>query len=366
MAKPRDRVAEMRENLADERSSAWLYGVLATAEEGRAADLFARLRTESEKQAEIWAQELKQTGVEPPSWRPGLRAHIVGSLVRHLGPRRMLPVLSGMKVRGLGIYRGAGLAEYIDRTDGALVSPVASAEPPVAPAVEESWHRAARGGGALRAAVFGVNDGLVSNASLIFGMAGANVSPHLVIVAGTAGLLAGGFSMATGEYISVRTQRELLEYQLELERRELETMPEEEIAELTLIYEAKGIEHGAAAALARRMVADPKLGLATLAREELGLDPLALASPVAAAVSSFVSFCAGAFVPLIPWLASGGPTALIATVAITLAALLSVGALMSLLTGRRLIWSALRMALLGAAAAAATYAIGRLLGVSVS
>jgi vacuolar iron transporter family protein len=263
----------------------------------------------------------------------------------------MLPVLSAMKVRGLAIYRGG------DReAAGDAATPVVA---------EESWHRAARGGGALRAAVFGVNDRLLSNASLIIGIAGANPDPKVTLLAGVAGLLAGGFSMA-GEYISGRTQRELLEHQLALEREKMRQMPEEEVGELTLIYRTKGLEAAQAEALARRIVGDPKRGLDTLAREELGLDPRGLASPTGAAVASFLSFAVGAFLPLLPHLLARGRVALVGTIVVTGAGLLGVGGLMSLFTGRGVLWSALRMALLGAAAAGLSYTVGRLLGVSVS
>jgi len=187
----------------------------------------------------------------------------------------------------------------------------------------------------------------------------------VVVLAGVAGLLAGAFAMAAGEYISVRTQRELLEHQIALEQDEIRTMPEEEIDELALIYRAKGLDPPEALALARRIVLDPVRGLDTLAREELGLDPQALASPVAAALASFVAFAAGALVPLLPYLLTRGTPALVATIVATEAGLLTVGGLMSLFTGRGLVWSAVRMALLGSAAAGLTFGIGRLLGVSV-
>jgi len=343
----------IRASLDEERASAHLYGCLAATERDRAAALFADLRVESEKQAARWETELRKAGEAVPVWKPGSRVRLVAWLVSRLGPRRMLPVLSAMKVRGLVIYRGGALAE-------------GGAEVTGGPVAEESWHRAASGGGALRAAVFGVNDGLVSNASLILGVAGAEPEPKIILLAGVAGLLAGGFSMAAGEYISVRTQRELLEHQIALEREELRVMPEEEIAELTLIYRAKGLDAVPAEALARRLVQDPVRGLDTLAREELGLDPHGLASPVVAAVASFASFAAGAFVPLLPYLLAQGTPALVGTLALTEVSLLAVGGLMSLFTGRSLAWSALRMALLGSAAAAATFLIGRLLGVSIS
>jgi vacuolar iron transporter family protein len=341
----------IRTSLQAERTAGHLYARLAVVETGRAARLFAELGAESATQAEAWVRELERLGESVPPWHPGLRVRLTAWLVGRLGARRMLPVLSAMKVRGLAIYRG-GTGEAAGDAGAPVVA-------------EESWHRAARGGGALRAAVFGVNDGLLSNSSLIIGIAGANTDPKVTLFAGVAGLLAGGFSMAAGEYISVRTQRELLEHQLALEREELRQMPEEEVGELALIYRAKGLDAAQAEALARRIVSDPERGLDTLAREELGLDPGGLASPAAAALASFLSFGVGAFLPLLPHLLARERVALVGTIVVTGAGLLGVGALMSLFTGRSVLWSALRMALLGAAAAGLSYAIGRLLGVSI-
>jgi len=230
----------------------------------------------------------------------------------------------------------------------------------------ERWHRWAGGGGALRAIVFGANDGLVSNASLIIGVSGADPDPKVVLLAGVAGLLAGGFSMAAGEYISVRTQRELLEHQIALEKRELAAHPEEESLELAKIYESKGVDRDQSQAMARRILAEPDKGLTTLVREELGLDPEGLASPYLAASASFLSFALGAAVPLIPHLVTRGSGAFVGSLVATGVSLLAVGAAMSLFTGKNPAISALRQAFIGALAAGATFLVGKLLGVSVS
>jgi VIT1/CCC1 family predicted Fe2+/Mn2+ transporter len=359
--------AAIRESLAAERAAVHLYAALERTERGVTARLFGELRREAEKQSGLWERALAQSGQPVPGWTPTARVRLVAWLIGMLGPRRMLPVLSAMKVRGLALYRGGGASANADPGAGATERPPSGPpEPGPIPVFDEGWHRAASGGGALRAAVFGVNDGLVSNASLIIGVAGASPEPGVILLAGIAGLLAGGFSMAAGEYISVRTQRELLEHQLALERDEIRTMPEEEIGELTLIYRAKGLDSGTAEALARRIVHDPVRGLDTLAREELGLDPQGLASPLTAATASFLAFAGGALVPLAPFLVTRGPAALVSTLVATEVGLLGVGALMSLFTGRNPWWSGLRMALIGSAAAAATFAIGKLLGVSVN
>ena len=221
--------------------------------------------------------------------------------------------------------------------------------------------------GALRAAIFGLNDGLVSNLSLIFGVAGAGVDNTVVIVAGIAGLLAGAFSMGAGEYVSMRVQREVFERLIHLEAHELGTQPDEEQRELADIYVAKGLSRRLAERIAEEVHRDPELALDVHAREELGLDPQAgLGSPWAAAGSSFAMFSIGAFVPLVPFLfTKGGSAVLIASIVAGLT-LFGVGAATSVLTGRSPWFSGGRMLLIGAAAAGITYAVGSILDVAVT
>jgi len=228
-----------------------------------------------------------------------------------------------------------------------------------------SEQRAGGKSGALRAAIFGVNDGLVSNLSLIFGVAGAGVTNNVVIVAGVAGLLAGAFSMAAGEYISVRTQREVYERLIHLEAHEIGSDPEAERRELAEIYVRRGLPRDLAERLATELMRDPETALETHAREELGLDREGLGSPLAAAGSSFVTFSLGAFVPLLPFLVSSGNPAVIASAVLSGVALFAVGAAISTLTGKPWLLSGLRMLGVGGAAAAVTYFVGKLLDVSV-
>ena len=220
--------------------------------------------------------------------------------------------------------------------------------------------------GTLRAAIFGVNDGLVSNAALIMGFAGAAQDRSVILLAGISGLLAGAFSMAAGEYVSMRVQREVLERMLHLEAHELGSDPEGERAELAQIYRRKGVPQELADRLANELSKDPATALDTHAREELGIDPAeGLGSPWGAASSSFATFAMGALVPLVPFLFAGGFAGIIASASITAVALLSVGALTSRVTGRSPLGSGLRMLAIGAAAASVTYLIGLGLGVSV-
>jgi VIT1/CCC1 family predicted Fe2+/Mn2+ transporter len=319
--------------------------------------LFARLADEAAAQASIWAREAARTSERlPDPFKPSTRLRLVATLARRLGPVRLRPVLAAMKVRGLSIYASS--------------APTAGHEMPTSAAEVGRRHRGAAAAN-LRAAVFGVNDGLVSNTSLILGVAGATsaadgVSGHAVVISGIAGLLAGAFSMAAGEYVSVRSQREMLERQIDAERDELAQYPEQEAAELALIYTARGLPREDADRMAERIIANPGYALDALVREELGLDPAALGSPAGAALTSFLAFATGAAVPLAPFLVTRAPSALPIALALAAAALFGVGAAISLFSGRGAVRGGLRMLVVGAAAAGATFLIGRWLGVAVS
>jgi VIT1/CCC1 family predicted Fe2+/Mn2+ transporter len=226
----------------------------------------------------------------------------------------------------------------------------------------EGRHRAG-GGNALRAAVLGANDGLLSNFSLVMGVAGADLAPSTVLLTGLAGLLAGAVSMALGEWLSVQSSRELYARQLALERDELEASPAEEADELTLIYRAKGLPPAQARALAEGLVGEGRAALDTLAREELGIDPAGLGgSAWAAAATSFLLFALGALLPVLPYMVAAGPRSLAASVALSGLGLFAVGAGITLFTGRRPLSSGLRQVAFGLAAAAVTYGLGRLVG----
>lgn len=335
----------------EEKRSAWLYRAVARAErDPTRRALFEQLATEADKQAVMWAERARTSGTSfVESFRPDLRARIVASLLKTFGPRRLRHVLAAMKIRGMSIYvheapghfRGAG-------EDGG-----------------EHRHRGVNSGGNLRAAVFGVSDGLVSNASLILGVAGASADSRVILLSGAAGLLAGAFSMAAGEYVSVRSQREMYEYQIGLEREELDHYPDAEAQELALIYQARGIPEDDAVRMASQIISDPNRALDTLAREELGLNPADLGSPVGAALASFGSFAVGAVVPLLPFVFARNGAALVMSITASAIALFAVGACLSLFTGRSALKSGMRMFAIGACAGLVTFGLGRLLGVSL-
>jgi VIT1/CCC1 family predicted Fe2+/Mn2+ transporter len=336
------------EGWTEEKRSAWLYRIVSDAESGTTRQvLFLELAQAAEYQAGLWAKEMAKLGMSPPKvYRPELRTRLVGWLIPRLGVAPLKGVLAAMKVRGMSLYNAPaphGIPTSLERLDN-------------------KSHNTT-GSGNLRAAVFGVNDGLVSNASLILGVAGAGVAPSAVLLSGIAGLLAGAFSMAAGEYVSVRSQREFYEYQITLEREELDQYPQEEAAELALIYQAKGVGREEARRMADALLRDPDRALDTLAREELGLNPDELGSPWGAAISSFLAFSLGAFVPLLPYLLLSGASALGGTLLTTGISLFGVGAAISLFTGKQAAIGGLRMLGIGTAAGGATWLIGRAMGV---
>jgi len=329
-----------------EKTAAYLSDAVARAERDPAkANLFRQMADAAEQQAGILAKQLDKI----PRFQPSLRSRLTAGLIGLFGARAMRHVLSASKVRGVSVYRGA------------LQAPEGHPWPTSVEDVGKQHQ--SFGGGTLRAGVFGVNDGLVSNTCLVMGMAGAAVEPSVLILTGVAGLLAGAFSMAAGEYVSMRSQKELFQYQIAQEKDELERYPEEEAEELALIFAARGIPLREARHIAKKMIANPEQALDTLAREELGLNPDDLGSPIGAAVSSFIMFSIGASVPIVPFLLGLSHGVVIAA-AISGMALFAVGATLSLFTGRSAFLGGLRMFLIGSAAAAATYFIGSLFDVS--
>lgn len=326
-------------NWQEEIRSAYIYQIMADHEQDiRHKKLFLDLKKAAEKQAQSWELKIKEQGGSAPVYKPDLRTRIIATLIRVLGAERIHSMLSAFKIRGMSVF-----THYHT----------------------EHKHTSLSSASNLRAAVFGVNDGLISNVSLILGIAGAQGNQHFIVVAGIAGLLAGACSMGAGEYISVRSQKEVFEYQIAIEKEELAEYPEEEMEELKLIYEARGVPPEEAGKLAAIMISNPETGLNALAREELGLNPEDLVSPVGAMISSFLSFGFGAMVPLLPFLLGDSSWNLYYSIALTGVTLFTFGALMSLYTNRNTLLSGLRMLLVGVCAGALTFFIGKLFDVSV-
>ncbi len=340
---------EIADSWLHEKESAWLYRQVAAAEpDPHHRRLFEQLAEAAEEQAQRWLESVRRGGTTATLvFRPSTRARVVARLLHWLGPRALRSVLAAMKLRGLSVYSGPAVTGH---------------EMPTTLAEVGARHRGGLGGN-LRATVFGINDGLLANASLVMGMAGAGGPPSLVWVTGVAGLMAGALSMASGEYVSVRSQREMYEYQIALERAEIAEYPEEEAEELALIYAARGMPLTQAREVSQTLLARPEHALDVLAREELGLSPELLGSPWGAAGASFLAFAVGAAVPLIPFLAGAtGTTAVVSAAALTAATLFVVGLAISLFTGRHALRGALRMVLIGGAAGLLTYLLGRSLG----
>ncbi len=363
-------LARYRHYLVSEWEAAALYQRLADAEgdPGRGAVL-RELAAMELKHAARWEARLRSAGAEIPRWRPEWRGRVLSWLAARVGTGAVLPVLEALERGDADMYAQEPGAEDLlaqERSHRRIFAGLRGKRRLHPVGADEVEGRHGPGASNLRAAVFGVNDGLVSNLSLVMGVAGAGAGAGVVLLAGLAGLLGGAFSMAAGEYISVLTQRERLERELEVERAELEEDPEEEEEELALIYRAKGLPAEDAHRVAHQLIVNKETALDTLAREELGLDPRELGDPRGAAASSFISFALGAILPVIPFLSGMGELAVPASAFLSGVSLLLVGVAAGILTGRPLLFTGGRMVLFGGAAAGVTYLAGRLLGVATA
>ena len=366
-------VKRWRDMLASERDAAALYSRLADAETGERQEIFRELASIELKHAAHWEDKLREAGADvPAAGGPSLRTRLIGTAARRLSVETVLPMIERAEKADAGTYdndpdAAPGMAADERSHARTLAHLIDGGRPDPQAQIRrrESWHRSDRSG-ALRAGVFGVSDGLVSNTALVMGFAGSGTSRTVTLLAGIAGLLAGSFSMAAGEYISMSSQREMYEREISLEQAELEEKPEEEHAELVLIYRAKGLSKPEAEQLADRIMADRSVALDTLAREELGLDPDELGSPWGSAFSSLFAFAIGAFVVIIPYLAGSGTAALLTAIVLAVAALFGVGASIGALNGRGVLRSGLRQVIAGVIAGAVTFGVGRLIGAHVS
>src|SRR5512137_152247 len=362
------------QNLIDERDGAALYEGLARYDKDPAkAASFAELAQAERRHAEVWIRKLEKEGVAIPPDRPSSRIRALIWLARRLGSEAVVPMILDAEAGDADKYdaQGGDASAIADeeRAHRVVLAGMGDGKTRDARgliAVRERWHGSSGRAGSIRAAIFGMNDGLLSNLSLILGVAGAGAEPHTVVVTGFAGLLAGAFSMAAGEYTSVASQRDLLARQVALEKREIEEAPEEEAAELALIFKQKGLSTEQASRVAAELLKNPESAIDTLVREELGLDPGDLGSPMGAAVSSFAMFAVGAFVPLIPFLLTSGTPAVVAASALGFLVLAGVGGFVGFLSGTGIWRSAGRMVGLGLLAAGVTYGVGRLFGAAVT
>lgn len=361
-----------RANLQGEVDGAAVYRALAESEsDPKLAEVFHRLASVESAHAEFWRGRMGAKGAKL-GLAPSLRAKTLAWIARRFGPSFVIPTLAAAEARDRGAYdkqadaRAAGLPAD-ERSHARIMQAIASQSGLSGPelAMLEGRHRG--GGNTLRAAVLGANDGLVSNLSLVMGVAGAAAAESTLVLTGLAGLVAGACSMAMGEWLSVTSSRELNQKQIATEAEELREVPDEEKEELVLIYQAKGLDEMQARALADKLLSNKETALDTLAREELGIDPQELGgSAWQAGAWSFLLFSAGAIVPVAPFLFLTGTAAFVTSVVASAVALMAIGVGTSLFTGRSMVFSALRQLAIGTAAAAITYGVGRMVGVSLS
>jgi VIT1/CCC1 family predicted Fe2+/Mn2+ transporter len=339
------------------------------------AEVYLRMAASEANHTAFWEKQLKNAGAKIPAKQPSWRARTLIFLARRFGPQFILPTLTAGEKATSGDYdsqpeAGIGPMSADEKSHARLLTMVTGSQGGLsggAVAQREGRHKAS-GGNALRAAVLGANDGLVSILSLVMGVAGANLSSHDVLIAGIAGLLAGAGSMALGEWLSVQSSRELYANQIKIEKEELENNPAEEAEELALIYQAKGLPEARARELASAIMnTDKNSILDTLAREELGIDPEELGgSAYVAAATSFLLFSLGAIFPILPFAFLTGNIAVYVSMGVSAVALFLVGAAITLMTGRNVFYSGFRQVIIGLLAAIITFGVGKLIGVSVA
>src|SRR5574339_1007681 len=338
------------------------------------AEVYKKLAASEEKHAAAWEQKLTELKMTLPPRKPTWRAAVMIWLAKRFGPQFVLPTITGNEKADSQAYDGqpdveAGEFSQDEKSHARLLSLASSSPGGLSGGTVarlEGRHKAS-GGNALRAAVLGANDGLVSILSLTMGVAGATNSRPDILIAGLAGVLAGAGSMALGEWLSVQSSRELYEHQIKIEAEEIAASPEEEQEELALIYQSKGLPEDRAQELASHMMADKGSILDTLAREELGIDPEELGgSAHEAAFTSFFLFAFGALFPMLPYFFWDGILAIVLSLIISGIGLFIIGAAITLMTGRGVRFSGTRQVLVGIAAAVLTYGIGKLIGVSVA
>lgn len=361
------------DNLEDEVNGTALYDALAAAEKDpKLAEVYRRLADVERRHAENWRKRLEAAGVRVPAFQPSWRTRTLAFLARRFGASCVLPSVHALERADSQKYALQPDAKQMDADERSharviqMMTSVRGGFEGSQVAKAEGRHRSA-GGNALRAAVLGANDGLVSNLSLVMGVSGAALNEQTILITGLAGLLAGASSMALGEWLSVQSSRELYRHQIETEEAELDNAPEEEEEELALIYQSRGLDEGEARLMASKMMSTKESALDALAREELGIDPQELGgSAWEAAITSFFLFAIGAIIPVAPFIFLNGTPAIIGSVVASTAGLFILGGAITLFTARPVLFSGFRQMLFGLAAAAVTFAVGRLLGASVT
>jgi VIT1/CCC1 family predicted Fe2+/Mn2+ transporter/rubrerythrin len=368
-------IKRMVANLEGERDAVFLYGKLAEAEPNPSlAELYRRLSETEARHVAFWEGKIREAGAEVPPFKPSFKARMTARNASRFGPQSVVRSIAKVESAAAGGYEGQADAELVgmpgeEKSHARVFGVLANESSGLAGgevARFEGRHRA--GGNALRAGTLGANDGLLSTYSLVMGVAGAGVGTREILLTGISGLLAGALSMALGEWISVQSSRELYERQIKIERDELTDNPEEEMEELTLIYQAKGLSQEEARATAGRIIGGGgEAALDTLVREELAIDQKELGgSAWEAAATSFGLFALGAILPVLPYVFFSGSAGIVASSVASVLGLFSIGAITTLMTGKNPLLYGLRHVLIGLLAAAVTFGIGRLIGVSIA
>ncbi|HEX7556896.1 MAG TPA: VIT1/CCC1 transporter family protein [Leptolinea sp.] len=357
----------------EELNTSYLYKQIALKYGGSPlAIIYEKMAVVETHHADRWAEVIKKEGGAVPDFKVSFRTRILAWLVKRFGPESVLPSLQAGEQNGIDQYTGQEYATGMsdeEKSHSRIINSIAVGTKVGMIGSEvaqlEGRHKSA-GGNALRAAVLGANDGLVSNLSLVMGVAGAALSNHSILITGFAGLLAGACSMALGEWLSVQSSRELYLNQIQIEREEVESAPAEETEELALIYQARGLTLEQSQTLANQIMSNHETAVDTLAKEELSIDPSELGgSAWEAAITSFLLFSLGAIIPVLSFIFTSGMTAVYISIGLSALALFGIGAAITLFTGKPVLYSGFRMVVFGLIAAGITFGIGRIIGVSI-
>lgn len=373
-------IPQYKANLQAETNSSALYRVLAETEtKEELKKVYLRLAESEEKHALFWRDQIVKAGGKDPEVKPDWRTKVLIWLARKFGPQLVLPALVEMEESGSDSYSRQPETQKTtmaaeEKSHGRLFKAMMNTLPGGLEGTQiarfEGRHKGV-GGNVLRAAVLGANDGLVSNLSLVMGVAGAAegaaLSNQTILITGFAGLLAGAISMALGEWLSVQSSRELYQKQMSIEENELAANPQEEMEELALIYQSKGLSEEHAKVMASQLVSNPNTALDTLAREELGIDPEELGgSAWEAAGMSFLLFAFGAIIPVIPFIFMSGKSSIALSLVLSALGLFGIGSAITVMTGKSIWSSGTRQLIFGLLAAGVTFGIGWFMGVSLA
>jgi vacuolar iron transporter family protein len=358
----------------EEQNTSYLYKQISSKYgTSPLAAVYEKMAAVETKHAKHWAEIISKEGGTLPEFKLSFRTEILSWLVKKFGPEMVLPSIQVGEQNGADGYAGldkAGGMSAEEKSHSRVINSIAGISRVGMGGSDvaqlEGRHKSA-GGNALRAAVLGANDGLVSNLSLVMGVAGAALTNQSILITGLAGLLAGASSMALGEWLSVQSSRELYANQIKIEREEIESAPEEETEELALIYQSRGLTVEQSQLLAKQIMSNHETAVETLAKEELSIDPSELGgSAWEAAITSFILFSIGAVIPVIPFMFLNGMNAVLLSIGLSALGLFGIGAAITLFTGRTVLYSGFRMVVFGLVAAAITFGIGRLIGVSLA